>query len=141
VTGYLLKVNICVALFYAVYLVLFRHTNRLQLNRAFLLLGLLLSFLAPLIILTSSPIDLPLKILNGNTIMDSLNSGEASGALNDNYFFLSYLYYCGVAISLLITLVSLLKLFRIYLSSDKLGRHHGTLRIHPNIQPFSLQPS
>lgn len=135
---YLLKVNICIAIFYVVYLVLFRQTNRLQLNRAFLLLGLLMSFLVPLVVLTSNPINLPVAILAGDTIMDNLTSAETIKPLDSRYSFFSYIYYCGVLVSVFVTIISCLKVFRIYLSAQKLKRDHHTVFIHPNIQPFSF---
>jgi hypothetical protein len=138
VTTYLLKVSVCVVVFYVVYLFLFRQTNRLQLNRAFLVLGLLLSFLTPLIVLTFNPINISPAIADGHAIMDRLGSDEITRPLDSNYQFIGYLYYFGVIVSLAITSVSFLKPFTLYLSGEKLEHNLCTVIVHPNIQPFSF---
>jgi hypothetical protein len=74
----------------------------------------------------------------GYTAMDNLRAVDIKGSIEINHSFINYLYYCGVAISLLITLVSILKPLKLYLTADRLLRNHQMIIVHPSIQPFSF---
>jgi len=118
---YLLKSSACLVLFYAVYLLVFRSTDRFQLNRAYLLTGLVLSFVVPIVVVPATSID-----IISTTVAEIY---EPEGALQSTglplpetagtFSIIRYLYYTGAAVALLITSISILKLFRLYWSADR----------------------
>jgi len=137
---YLLKSSACLVLFYAVYLLVFRSTDRFQLNRAYLLTGLVLSFVVPIVVVPATSID-----IISTTVAEIY---EPEGALQSTglplpetagtFSIIRYLYYTGAAVALLITSISILKLFRLYWSADRSRRGKHTIMVHPDVQPCSF---
>jgi hypothetical protein len=70
--------------------------------------------------------------------MHSLRGSDMAISSKGNYSIMPHLYYVGVAISLLVTLHSFLRLLKLYLSSEKIVLDRRTAVIHPGIQPFSF---
>jgi hypothetical protein len=136
---YLLKASACIAVFYFVYLLVFKRSNRFQLNRAYLVVGVLLSFVVPIIILPGSSVAVPMTMMDDNFIPAStLHVADAAGPVDINYSFIWYFYFFGAAIALLTTLVSILKPLRLYWSADRRLRDGRTIIVHPSIQPFTF---
>jgi hypothetical protein len=136
---YLLKSSACIAFVYLVYLFFFRYTDRFQLNRAYLLLGLVLSFLAPMIVLPETPVDIVTTLVNED--YSGTGSGyiaKAVAPMETGHSVIWYIYFSGVAISLLVIFISILKIFTIYRSGEKYISNGQTIVISRNIQPFSL---
>jgi murein DD-endopeptidase MepM/ murein hydrolase activator NlpD len=137
--SYLLKCSACIALFYLVYVFLFRHTNRFQLNRAYLLAGLMLSFVVPGIVAPMRPIGISsILIRDGYVAMDNSQVIKATVSIADNLSFIPYLYLSGVAISLIITIRSVLKPIRLYRTAKRLRRDNQMIVVDTAIQPFSF---
>ena len=136
---YLLKSSGCIALFYLVYLVFFKYTDWFQLNRAYLLTGVVLSFIVPMIVVSGTPIDVAATIMEeGYTIADTFHVADVAVSIKADYSIIAYLYYFGAALALLITLTSVLKSLRLYWSADKLKLNNQTVVVDPNIKPFSF---
>jgi N-acetylmuramoyl-L-alanine amidase len=72
---YLLRVSACVAGFYLIYVIIFRHIAAFKLNRAFLLAGLIVSFIIPSIDLSFVPPDYHLV---AGSIFSTLSAEETS---------------------------------------------------------------
>jgi len=74
---YLLKVSVCLAAFYGLYLLLFRNNTFFGLNRAWLLAGLVISFVLPMV-------DLPLRetrydVISFDSVISSFHESDDMG--------------------------------------------------------------
>ena len=72
---YLLRVSACIAGFYIIYIVIFRHIAAFKLNRAFLLAGLIVSFIIPSLDLSFVPPDYH---LDAGAIFSTLSTEDTS---------------------------------------------------------------
>ncbi len=100
---YLISVSVCVGCFYLVYLLLFRNYAAFSLNRAYLVAGILMSFVIPLLDLSSVSPDFHVDataVLPTLTLDEiSFNAGEISvpSAASD-FPYVATLYWIGVSI-------------------------------------------
>jgi murein DD-endopeptidase MepM/ murein hydrolase activator NlpD len=138
---YLLKSSACLGLFYVVYLALFRNTDRFQLNRVYLLAGLILSFVLPLIVLPVTPIDVdivPTFLSESNAPAQPVEHIQNNVTGFDVTSIVQFVYISGLMISMIISISTVFRMLRLYRSSEKF-RHRGrTIAISPNRQSFSF---
>lgn len=119
---YLLKVSLCLLAFYVLYQAIFRHTTFFIINRIYLLAGLLLSVLIPVLEISlwddsyqqvfTTDFSAPSTNQSHHTYHPDVSVSGTSESGN-YYVLFYYLYFAGVAIMLTRLLYSLYKIYRI----------------------------
>lgn len=138
---YLMKSSACLALFYIVYLALFRNTDRFQLNRAYLLAGLVLSFVLPAVVLPATSIDVvlvPSLITDLSTevaVSEAVPGATTSVTLSS---VVQFIYGTGVVISFAILIYSIFRIVRLYWLSEKFNYCGRSIAVTPNSPAFSF---
>jgi len=143
--SYLLKVSVCLAAFYGLYLLLFRTNTFFGLNRAWLLAGLVISFVLPMV-------DLSLRetrydVISFDSVVSSFHESDDMGSFpkvrSDNrsidyVSILSLIYIAGLIFVFSRFLFFTFGLIRIKNSSET--RRYGNVKIIKTKmpQPFSF---
>lgn len=137
---FLLKASACLAVFYTVYLLLFMRTDRFQLNRVYLLAGLVLSFALPVVVIPGTPVGvIEFASVPWHETPESLQVADITNPEPVNAsFIIYYSYYAGAGIALIITLLSISRSYRLYSSAQKSKNHGQTIVVHPAVQPSSF---
>lgn len=151
---YLLVSTICLSICYLVYLLLFRHESGFAHLRSFLLISMLISLLVPL-----TPLRLQNSILyHQQAVGEPVSTGSqsvvqadqeiSSGAVDvhdrkgrsmDVGSILRIIYLVAACIFLLGMIIQFLRIFILYLSSDRMVQDGITLVTSPKIKtPFSF---
>ena len=121
---YLVSVSACIGSFYFLYLVLFRNCTAFALNRAFLVSGLLVSFIIPSLDLSFVPPDFH---VNATGVLSTLSLEEMSFSppsenvaafAAPNFQLLSVLYWIGVSICAVRMLYGVWKIMGLMSSSE-----------------------
>jgi hypothetical protein len=130
---YLLEVNFYIAVFYLGYLLVLRRETHYTLNRVYLLLTVLISFVAPLLQLgilrpTEKPVNLILKpvALHFTTISIPATPGESLFSLPGGLW---YGYLAGVLVTALLLLIKLSRLVQLA-GTGKMNSCEGYKLIH-----------
>ncbi len=143
---YTLKVSICLVVFYAFYSLVLRKCTFFLLNRFFLLSGVILAFIIPILKLSifegqsnglfSSVVDISLI----EPEYDFFQTQELSGNVNSSNIsmILSVIYIAGISVLFFKLLFSLVRIFRI--KNNSAVSHLGKIRIVnvESIVPFSF---
>lgn len=148
--NYLLKVAICWLVFYVLYRLILEKTTFFRLNRAYLLITLLLGLVVPMVrISMGAPVDptegsnwLPEVVVRANNLVNQpytlpeITIQVPSSAAWDIW---PWLYWGGVAYCLLRFLVGLFQLYRIYSRGHKQAMGKYTLVYSEEVKaPFSF---
>lgn len=148
--NYLLKVAICWLVFYVLYRLILEKTTFFRLNRAYLLITLLLGLVVPMVrISLGAPVDtsessnwLPEVVIRANNLVNQpytlpeITIQVPSSAAWDVW---PWLYWGGVAYCLLRFLVGLFQLYRIYRRGNKQAMGKYTLVYSTEVKaPFSF---
>ena len=148
--NYLLKVAICWLVFYVLYRLILEKTTFFRLNRAYLLITLLLGLVVPMVrISLGAPVDptegsnwLPEVVVRANNLVNQsytlpeITIQVPSSAAWDIW---PWLYWGGVAYCLLRFLVGLFQLYRIYRRGNKQATGKYTLVYSTEVKaPFSF---
>ena len=120
---YLVSVSACIGCFYIVYISLFRNCTAFALNRAFLLAGILISFIIPALDLSFVPPDFH---VDGTGVLSTLSNGTVALTDHENiatvtasdFQFLSVLYWIGVSICLMRLLYGVWKIIGLMTLSE-----------------------
>lgn len=128
---YLVKSSACLCLLYVGYLLFFRNTDRFQMNRMYLVVGLVVSFIVPTIVLPVAPVQIVVTSA-GDTFVPPEMQGTAVAPSRDINV-LAVVYYSGVLIALWLSAGSFLRFFRMYMN-----RGEGNVVIRPDVQPCSF---
>ena len=129
---YILKVSICMIAFYAFYTLLLRNSTFFLLNRLYLMLGLLLSFIIPILkfsILTTQPNSELSTIIHPFLIEPEYDFFQPQNLSNHvttiNYsILLPILYFSGISVLLFKLLFSIMRIIRTKNNSEssQIGR-------------------
>lgn len=148
--NYLLKVAICWLVFYVLYRLILEKTTFFKLNRAYLLITLLLGLVVPMVrISLGAPVDptessnwLPEVVIRANNLVNQpytlpeITIQVPSSAAWDIW---PWLYWGGVAYCLLRFLVGLFQLYNIYRRGNKQAMGKYTLVYSTEVKaPFSF---
>ncbi|HPH18971.1 MAG TPA: TonB family protein [Haliscomenobacter sp.] len=148
--NYLLKVAICWLVFYVLYRLILEKTTFFRLNRAYLLITLLLGLVVPMVrISLGAPVDptestnwLPEVVVRANNLVNQpytlpeITIQVPASAAWDVW---PWLYWGGVAYCLLRFLVGLFQLYRIYLRGNKQAMGKYTMVYSEEVKaPFSF---
>lgn len=140
---YLLRVSACIACFYIIYFVILRHIAAFKLNRAFLLAGLLVSFIIPSLDLSFVPPDYHMDagaIFSTLSVEDtSLYAAETFAQTKSNTIsLLPVVYWLGVLACSMRLLFGVWRIFILKARSKIFAS--GTIRVFRSEidQPFSF---
>jgi N-acetylmuramoyl-L-alanine amidase len=143
---YFLKVNVCLSVFYLIYLLVFQRTTFFVLNRFYLLAGLAFSFLIPLLqvpIMQESdlyqfPLNTPLTaILTSAHNYDATVSVPVTSHVEE-ISFLPLIYYTGMVVMLLRFLYSILAISKIINRSEVIWMNEVKIFRARISQPFTF---
>jgi Membrane proteins related to metalloendopeptidases len=143
---YLLKVSICIAVFYAFYWLLLRHWTFFLLNRVYLMLGLILSFVLPVIKLSlfqSHSIPGLSNIVIDDWIYPEINFAVTKTASHDSNTIsvsnvLTLIYWVGVIFLFFKLLFSIVRIKRLKKGSTIQRLDKVKLIITEVVSPFSF---
>lgn len=148
--NYLLKVAICWLVFYVLYRLILEKTTFFRLNRAYLLITLLLGLVVPMVrISLGAPVDptestnwLPEVVVRANNLVNqpyTLPEITIQVPASTDWDIWPWLYWGGVAYCLLRFLVGLFQLHRIYRRGNKQAMGKYTLVYSTEVKaPFSF---
>lgn len=145
-TTYLFKVNICLTVFYLIYIALFKRNTFFKVNRFYLIAGLLLSFVIPLVMIQFPANDFSIMsqalpetlqasehLYNTTIAQNSLSAAEDTSAI-----FIHTIYFSGVAFFLIRLSHSLFLLFKIKHSAEVSSEDNVAIIRAGIRQPFSF---
>ncbi|AEE51097.1 TonB family protein [Haliscomenobacter hydrossis] len=148
--NYLLKVAICWLVFYVLYRLILEKTTFFRLNRAYLLITLLLGLVVPMVrISLGAPVDpseltnwLPEVVVRANNLVNqpyTLPEITIQVPASAAWDIWTWLYWGGVAYCLLRFLVGLFQLYHIYRRGNKQAMGKYTLVYSAEVKaPFSF---
>ncbi|HEX8060642.1 MAG TPA: peptidoglycan DD-metalloendopeptidase family protein [Cyclobacteriaceae bacterium] len=138
-TIFLLKSSACIAFVYLAYVVFFKYTDKFQLNRVYLLTGLILSFVVPMIVLPATPVEIVTNVIDESYAEeDGAYLHDVITPIASNTSVMRSMYWVGVAVSLLISLRSMIKIMRLYWSGERSVVNKQTIVTNRDVQPFSF---
>src|SRR5258706_2165400 len=138
---YLLKVSVCLAAFYGLYLVLFRTNTFFSLNRVWLLAGLVISFILPMVGLSLR--ETRYDVISFDSVVSSFHESDDMGPFpnvsSDNramdyVFILSMIYFGGLIFVLSRFLLFTFRLIRIKNRSETY--RYGNVKIIKTKMPL-----
>jgi len=143
---YILKVSICIIFFYSFYMLLLRNCTFFLLNRLYLILGLFLSFIIPILSFSIfkeqsysglSTVMNKIILMPESDFFQTQNLSHASKLLNYSMI-LSVVYFSGIAILFCKLLFSIVRITRIKHNADIY--RFGNLKIVKtnSVVPFSF---
>ncbi|RPH29169.1 MAG: hypothetical protein EHM93_17695 [Bacteroidales bacterium] len=143
---YILKVSLCLISFYTLYVLAFKRSTFFTINRVYLVLGLLLSFIIPFIKFSifknHSGIAIP-TIIDTSWIEPEYNLFQSQNTFKNanmiNYqIIMTIIYFSGAALLLFKLIFSIIKIIRI--KSDSNTYQFGKIKIVrvDSIAPFSF---
>ncbi|RKE90804.1 M56 family metallopeptidase [Ichthyenterobacterium magnum] len=138
--AYLIKASVIIGIFYVCYKLFLQRETFFQSNRWFIIIGVITSFVAPLIIIPIYTYIEPKQTLHtfSNNIITTIESSETIETINWDSLFL-VLYFLGTSIlgaRLLIQMYSLSTL--IYRSNKYRSGKYIHVKVEDNISPFSF---
>jgi hypothetical protein len=142
---YLMKVSGCLALFYGIYLTLFRNLTFFGVNRFYLLLGLAGSFAIPLLNLplATTLFDRAASYALLETLNESLDLHSAANPVNaltatNDFSLLSTIYLSGVTLMVLRITYFIIRMIRVWRLSEPFISGDWKLFRTKSGQPFSF---
>jgi N-acetylmuramoyl-L-alanine amidase len=141
-TFYLIDVSVCIGVFYVVYLLLFKNRSVFILNRAYLIAGLIFSFIIPSLKLSLVPVDYHLSAtsLVANSSLEELGnyySPKSIVSKSIEVSFIATVYWIGFALSILRLLYDVIRVTKIR-NRSVVTKQGGTKVLYADIeQPFS----